>query len=331
MEVRALLMSLRVELGLELVAGHEGLDRRITGATIQKPGLALTGFTQMLRPGRMQVLGRTEIDYLWSLTPAGRSAASDILTACTPPAIVVTRNGDIPDQLIVHADRHQVPLLSTHLRSSLFVEAVHKFLAGRLAKVRSIHGVLLDVFGVGVLIVGRSGIGKSECALELVMRGHRLVADDVVDVSKRPPSTILGAGNELIRHHMEIRGLGIINVKDLFGVAAIRDTKLIELVIQLEEWSRDRDYDRLGLSTDTHDILGVAVPKVVIPVRPGRSLTSIVEVAARNQLLKAMGHHSAIEFQQRIDASLKAPRTDPTGEGPVPHSLSCDTAEEDPE
>lgn len=322
MEVRALLHSLRVELGLDIVAGETGLDRRITGATIQKPGLALTGFTRILQPGRIQVLGRTEIDYMWSLGPKERGEAGEILASATPPAIVVTRSGDIPDQLIESAERHRVPLLSTGLRSSLFVEALHKFLANRLARVRSIHGVLLDVFGVGVLIVGRSGIGKSECALELVMRGHRLVADDVVDVSKRPPSTILGAGNELIRHHMEIRGLGIINVKDLFGVAAIRDVKRIELVVQLEEWSKGGDYDRLGLSTETHDILGVQIPKVVIPVRPGRSLTSIVEVAARNQLLKAMGHHSAIEFQQRIDASLKSTAGPTEGMGAVPHSLA---------
>lgn len=304
MDVRSLLAALRIELGLEIVAGRDGLDRRVTGASIQKPGLALAGYTSMIKPGRVQVLGRTELDYLWSLGPKERAAAAETVLSRMPPAMVITRGQDIPDQLTNAADRYNVPLLTTGLRSSLLVEALHKYLANRLARVRSIHGVLVDVFGVGVLVIGKAGIGKSECALELVMRGHRLVADDVVDVSKKPPSTIIGSGNELIRHNMEIRGLGIINIKDLFGVAAIRELKRVDLVISLEEWARDKEYDRLGVTTVTHDILGVSIPKVVVPVRPGRSLATIIEVAARNQLLKAMGHHSAIEFKQRIDGSL---------------------------
>jgi HPr kinase/phosphorylase len=162
----------------------------------------------------------------------------------------------------------------------------------------------VDVFGVGVLMIGKSGIGKSECALELVMRGHRLVADDVIEISKRPPSTIIGSGAELIRHHMEIRGLGIINVRDLFGISAIRETKRIDLVVSLEDWNENKSYERLGVSSNTHEILSVVLPKVLIPVRPGRSLTAIVEVASRNQLLKSMGHHSAMEFQNRVQESL---------------------------
>ncbi len=304
MDIKSLISALRVELGLEVLAGRGGLDRRVTGASIQKPGLALAGFTEMFRPGRVQVIGRTEIDYLWSLTPDERSKAASHLFGCAPPLVVITRGADVPDQLIAVADQNNVTLLLTGLRSSIFVESLHKFLANRLARVRSIHGVLVDVFGVGVLLIGKSGIGKSECALELIMRGHRLVADDVVDVSKKPPSTIIGAGDELIRHHMEIRGLGIINVKDLFGIAAIRESKQIELVILFEEWTQDKKYDRLGITEQSHEVLGVPLPKAVIPVRPGRSLTSIVEVAARNQLLKIMGHHSAAEFQQRVEEKL---------------------------
>ena len=308
MEIKTLLTALRVELGLELLAGQEGLDRRITAASIQKPGLALAGFREMFKPGRAQIFGRTEIDYLWSLAPKERAAAVDNLTSCSPPVIIVTRGADIPEQLISGADACRIPLLLTGLRSSIFVEALHKYLANRLARIRSIHGVLTDVFGVGVLVIGKSGIGKSECALDLVMRGHRLVADDVIDVSKKPPSTIIGSGNELVRHHMEIRGLGIINIKDLFGVSAIRETKRIELVVSLEEWESGKTYERLGIKRKTHEILGVSLPKVIIPVRPGRSLTSIVEVAARNQLLKVMGHHSAREFQHRIQDSLNMAR-----------------------
>jgi HPr kinase/phosphorylase len=304
MEIRTLLSALRVELGLEIIAGQEGLDRRVSAASIQKPGLALAGFVEMFKPGRMQVFGRTEIDYLWSLVPKERIQAIDNLLSCIPPAVVVTRGSDIPEQLIGAADTYNVPLLQTGLRSSIFVESLHRYLSNRLARVRSVHGVLVDVFGVGVLMIGKSGIGKSECALELVMRGHRLVADDVIEISKRPPSTIIGSGAELIRHHMEIRGLGIINVRDLFGISAIRDLKRIDLVVSLEDWDDEKTYERLGVSNRTHEILSVVLPKVLIPVRPGRSLTAIVEVAARNQLLKSMGHHSALEFQNRVQESL---------------------------
>ncbi len=306
MDVRSLFDALRIELGLEIVSGHEGMDRLVTGASVQKPGLALAGFTSMVKPGRLQVLGRTETDYLWSLEPAERGKAAETLLGCLPPAIIVARRADVPDQLLRAADRLRVPILITGLRSSLLIDALHRFLANRLERTRSLHGVLVDVFGVGILLLGKSGIGKSECALELVLRGHRLVADDVVDVVKTPPSTVVGQSNELIRHHMEIRGLGIISIKDLFGVSAIRETKRIELVVLFEEWDRTVEYDRLGLSRETHDILGIAIPKVTIPVRPGRSLTMLVEVAARNQLLKAMGHHSAVDFRSRIDAHLAA-------------------------
>jgi HPr kinase/phosphorylase len=330
MDIKTLLSALRVELGLEILAGHEGLDRRVTGDSVQKPGLALAGFREMFKPGRVQVLGRTEIDYLWSLTPQDRAEAVENLLSCAPPVVIVTRAGDVPEQLLKAADEHQVPVLLTGLRSSIFVEGLHKFLSTRLARVRSIHGVLMDVFGVGILMIGKSGIGKSECAVELVMRGHRLVADDVIDVSKKPPSTIVGSGNELIRHHMEIRGLGIINIKDLFGVAAIRATKRIDLVVALEEWEAGRTYERLGVSGKSHEILGASIPRITVPVRPGRSLTTIVEVAARNQLLKMMGHHSALDFQNRVQKSL-----DFAGKGhdewSVPEPLSKNILEEEVE
>jgi HPr kinase/phosphorylase len=308
MEVRVLLAALRVELGLELIAGAAGVERLITGTSVQKPGLALAGYTNMLEPGRLQVLGQTEIDYLWFLSPLERQEAATRIVDSSPPAIIVSRGADIPEQLIALCERAKVPLVHTGLRSSMLVEALHKFLSNRLARTRSVHGVLVDVFGVGVLIIGKSGIGKSECALELVMRGHRLVADDVVDVSKTTPSTVIGSGNELIRHHMEIRGLGIINIKDLFGVSAIRERKRIEMVIALEDWDVGKTYERLGVSSSTHELLGVTLPKAIIPLRPGRSLTSIVEVAARNQLLREMGHHSALDFQHRIQESLDIAR-----------------------
>ena len=328
MEIRTILSALRVELGLEILAGNEGLDRRVTADSIQKPGLALAGFKEMFKPGRVQVLGRTEIDYLWSLDPDGRTIASENLLSCAPPMVAITRGADVPEQLLHCANAHQIPIVITGLRSSVFVEAIHNYLSTRLARVRSIHGVLVDVFGVGILMVGKSGIGKSECALELVMRGHRLVADDVIDVSKKPPSTIIGSGNELIRHHMEIRGLGIINIKDLFGVAAIRETKRIELVVALEEWETGRTYERLGVAGNTHEILSTPIPRITIPVRPGRSLTMIVEVAARNQLLKSMGHHSALDFQNRVQRSLDTATKGQDG-WTTPNSLSRNVVDEE--
>lgn len=331
MEVSTLLRSLRVELGFELVAGKSGLDRRITGPGIQKSGLALTGFTSMVKPGLIQVLGKAEIDYLWSLDPKSRKSAAHHLISCSPPVIVVTRSLDMPEQLINQASEARIPLMTTGLRSALLIETLHKFLANRMAQVRSIHGVLVDVFGVGILLVGKSGIGKSECALELVMRGHRLVADDVVDVNFIPPSSIIGAGNELIRHNMEIRGLGIINIKDLFGVAAIRESKRIQLVINVEDWDNSKVYDRLGIVTQTHSILGVSIPRIDIPVRPGRSLTSIIEVAARNQILKVMGHHSALEFQHKIDASVENASLGGRAASELPHSLPAGIIDDDAE
>ncbi|MCU0660993.1 MAG: HPr(Ser) kinase/phosphatase [Myxococcota bacterium] len=325
-----LLSALRVELGLELIAGVAGTERLITGTSVQKPGLALAGFTDMLEPGRVQIFGQTEINYLWSLPPYERQVASSRIVDSSPPAIIISRGADVPEQLVVLCNQAKVPLIHTGLRSSMLVEAIHKFLSNRLARTRSVHGVLVDVFGVGVLIIGKSGIGKSECGLELVMRGHRLVADDVVDISKTPPSTIIGSGNELIRHHMEIRGLGIINIKDLFGVSAIRERKRVEMVIALEDWEMGKAYDRLGGSNTTHELLGVTLPKAVIPVRPGRSLTSIVEVAARNQLLREMGHHSALDFQQRIQESLdiaRRLRPDDRLDSTIPRELIDDDVE----
>jgi HPr kinase/phosphorylase len=308
MDVQSLFEALKMELGFELKAGRAGLGRPVTGASVQKPGLALAGFTSMVKPGRLQVLGRTEIDYLLSLAPAGRAQAAENVLACGPPAVLVAACAAIPEELPQAAERFGVPLLATGLRTSVLIDALHRFLAHRLERMHSLHGVLLDVFGVGILLLGKSGIGKSECALELVLRGHRLVADDVVDLSKTTPSTVIGRSSELIRHHMEIRGLGIISIKDLFGVSAVRETKRVELVVQFEEWDSSVEYDRLGVSRETYDILGVGIPKVTIPVRPGRSLTMLVEVAARNQLLKTMGHYSAVEFQSRIDARLASER-----------------------
>ncbi len=291
-------------LGLTLLAGRSGLGRRITVPRIQKPGLALTGYTEQVHPERVQVLGATEIGFLERLSPEARHSGIANLIALEPACIAITRGLAAPRDLIGLCDEKGVALFASPLMSSIFIDRVTKYLEDQLSPTTSIHGVLVDILGVGILLLGKSGIGKSEAALDLVMRGHRLVADDIVDIRKRPPDTVFGSGSEIIKHHMEIRGLGIINIKDLFGIAAVRDTKKIELVIELVEWREDEEYDRLGVEEMTLTILEVSIPKLKIPVRPGRPTTSIIEVAARNQLLKIQGHHSAKDFQDRLNRAI---------------------------
>lgn len=295
-------------LALTAVAGKDGLGRRITNPRIQKPGLALVGFTQHVHTERLQVLGLTEISYLRSLDEEGRARGAQALMGLLPCAVVVTRGLEVPPELPAAAEQHGVALLLTPLMSSVLINRVSKLLENRLAPSTSIHGVLIDVFGVGILLLGKSGIGKSEAALDLVLKGHRLVADDIVEIRKRLPDNIFGSGSEIIKHHMEIRGLGIINIKDLFGISAVRDAKKIEVVIELVEWNEDEEYDRLGVEELRYAILDVAIPMLRIPIRPGRNITSIIEVAARNQLLKHQGKHSAREFQDRLNRAIAEAR-----------------------
>lgn len=301
-----LLKDVQHRLHLDLIAGKAGLGKRITIPRIQKPGLALTGDTRNLHPGRIQVFGRSEMAFLHGLTEAKREkvigAICDVDIAC----IVVTRNSDVPRHLTDRCDGRGIPLMRTKLLTSTFVNRVTRFLEEHLAESTCLHAVLLDVFGIGILIIGKSGIGKSECALDLVLRGHRLVSDDIVNIRKQPPSALYGTGSEIIRHHMEIRGLGIINIRDLFGISAVRDRKLIEIVVELAEWDPHMEYDRLGVDERRHSILEVAVPLIQIPVRPGRNISAIIEVAARNHLLKLGGHHSAREFQDKLAAEIVA-------------------------
>ncbi|MFH0800683.1 MAG: HPr(Ser) kinase/phosphatase [Pseudomonadota bacterium] len=293
-------------LHLELLAGKPGLAKKISIPRIQKPGLALTGDTSNLHPGRMQVFGRSEMAFLRSLPVAKKTRIIQAMCEVDITCIVITRNEEAPKAFIAHCNRCGIPLMRTRLLTSTFVNRAARFLEENLAESTCIHGVMLDVFGVGVLMIGKSGIGKSECALDLVLRGHRLVADDIVNIRKQPPSTLYGTGSEIIRHHMEIRGLGIINIRDLFGISAVRDRKLIEIIVELSEWDPHLEYDRLGIDEQRHTLLEVSLPLVQIPVRPGRNISAIIEVAARNHLLKLGGHHSAREFQEKLTAEIVA-------------------------
>jgi HPr kinase/phosphorylase len=302
--IHDLLQDKEYGLGLSLFAGESGLSHRLYSARIQKPGLALAGYTEHLHPDRLQVLGNTEISYLQQMPQ--EQAVANIERFCSFPisCFIVTKGLDPPDFLKTEAEKAGIPLLGTPLQSSLFISLITKFLEERLLPTTHIHGVLIDVLGVGVLLLGKSGIGKSECALDLVIRGHRLVGDDIIYIKKKVPASLVGQAGELIQYHLEIRGLGIINIKDLYGVSSIREKKIIDMVIELVEWDADHEYDRLGVDDQVYTILGVDLPFICIPVRPGRNLTSIIEVAARNFLLKGMGYHSAREFQEKLLARM---------------------------
>jgi HPr kinase/phosphorylase len=292
-------------LSLELLAGGEGLDRSITSPHVQKTGLALAGFHEYLRPGRVLIFGESEIRYLESLDASTREASLRQAFGHDVPCVLITGGFTPPIELVSEAQRARVPLLKTLTPTPNAIAKLSSLLEDSLAERTILHAVLLDVLGLGILITGESGIGKSECALDLIVRGHRLVADDTVEVRRRAETILIGTCPELTRHHMELRGLGVINVKDLFGIASTRSSKRIELVVQLERWNPSREYERLGLDDEFQEILGLRVPLIRMPVAPGRNIAILAEVAARNQLLRARGHNSARMLADRLERSLR--------------------------
>ncbi len=293
-------------LDLEVLAGSAGLDRRITIPHTQKTGLAVAGYDAYLRAGRVLVFGESEVRYLESLAPAQRTDAMRRVFSRNLPCLLLTGGFAAPPEVAEEADRAAVPLLITRAATAEVMARMSLVLDSYLAARGVIHGVLMDILGLGVLIVGESGIGKSECALDLVVRGHRLVADDAVDLRCRAQSFIIGTCPELTRHHMEIRGLGVINVQEMFGVASTRSSKRVELVVQLERWEPGREYDRLGVDDNFYETLGIRVPMIRMPVAPGRNVAILVEVAARNQLLRTRGHHAARRLVERLSRQLES-------------------------
>ena len=292
-------------LPLELLAGADGLDRVITSPHIQKTGLALAGFHEYLKPGRVLIFGESEIRYLESLEPAARITSMRLALTLDFPCVLITGGFHPPVELIVEAERARLPLLKSAVATPMAIAKLSSLLEDSLAERTMMHAVLMDVLGLGVLIVGESGIGKSECALDLIVRGHRLVADDTVELRRRQETILIGTCPELTRHHMELRGLGVINVKELFGIASTRSSKRVELVVQLERWDPAREYERLGLDDDFFEVLGLRVPLLRMPVAPGRNIAILVEVAARNQLLRSRGHHAARALADRLEATLR--------------------------
>jgi HPr kinase/phosphorylase len=292
-------------LPLELLAGRDGVDRLITSPHVQKTGLALAGFHEYLKPGRVLIFGESEIRYLESLDDAARGTALRLSLTIDFPCVLITGGFPPPPELVSESERARLPLLRTPVVTPTAIAKLSSILEDSLAERTMLHAVLMDVLGLGVLIAGESGIGKSECALDLIVRGHRLVADDTVEVRRRQETILIGTCPELTRNHMELRGLGVINIMELFGVASTRSSKRVELVVQLERWMPTREYERLGLDDVFFDILGLRVPLIRMPVAPGRNIAILVEVAARNQLLRARGHHAARALADRLDRSLR--------------------------
>jgi HPr kinase/phosphorylase len=292
------------DLELRVVAGESGFSRAINWGRIQRPGLALAGFLPYIKPGRIQILGESELNYLDTMPAAVRRER--IASICELPiaAFVITKGQAPPEDIARECRLRGIPLMVSDRTTSVVIQSITRVLEDELAPSTTLHGVLVDVYGMGVLLLGESGIGKSECALDLVHRGHRLVADDAVEIRRYPSGALVGRAAEMIRYHMELRGIGIINIKHLFGVSAVRSSKSIELVIELQRWDPSKKYDRLGLDGETYVILEREMPFLRLPVASGRNLALLIEIAARNELLKTQGYDAAKEFARRVDEEI---------------------------
>jgi len=306
--VRELLGEELTDLRLRLISGEQHLDNRVTHPRVQKPGLAFAGYYEYIKPGRVQIVGESELAYLETVEMDERRVRFRRIAALPIPVIVVTKGLTPPDDLLEECRRRDVPVLASPALSSDVIKRIGYFLEDHLVPSTRVHGTLLEIYGLGVLLLGSSGVGKSEAALDLVTRGHSLVADDRVAVKRYPSGELVGYSDETIKHHMELRGLGIVNVKDLFGLAAVRERKSIDLVVELEAWQEGRAYDRLGLDETVYSILDTPCPYIRMPVAPGRNVAVLVEIGARNHVLKLQGTHSAREFARKLEEQLERNR-----------------------
>jgi HPr kinase/phosphorylase len=302
-------------LHLSVLSGETHLDNLITHPRVQKPGLAFAGYYAYIKPGRVQIVGESETEYLKTLRERERHERLDRITALPVPVFVITKGLPALPGFLALCQKREVPVLSSPELSSTVIKGISVFLEDHLVPSTSLHGVLLEIYGLGVLLIGESGVGKSESALDLITRGHSLVADDRVQVKRYPNGELVGYSEGPLRHHMELRGIGIINVQDLFGLASVRERTTIDLVVELEHWQTGRAYDRLGLDETLFHILETPCPYIRMPVAMGRNISVLVEIAARNHVLKLQGHHSAREFARKLEAQLERNRTAPSGQG----------------
>ncbi|MEO0082564.1 MAG: HPr(Ser) kinase/phosphatase [candidate division WOR-3 bacterium] len=314
--VATLFAERKEEWHLELVGGAAGLEQRLVSTSdINRPGMALSGYTGVFLRERIQIVGSTELSYLATLTPDSASAAVARVFGLGPPCFIVAKGLMLPRVWTELADRHTIPVLRTPMDTTPFIHRLTAYLDYRLAPEEHIHGDLVDVFGVGLLITGESGIGKSECALDLVHRGHRLVADDLVKVLRRGTGILMGysaAKTPLLAHHIEIRGVGIVDVYGLYGIRALRVQKRIEVEVRLVHFQQGMDYERIGIEEQLSEILGVRIPLVTLPVIPGKNLALVCEVIAKNHILKVFGYHPAKVFNDELKRVMgKEPKVDP--------------------
>ncbi|MFJ7977605.1 HPr(Ser) kinase/phosphatase [Peribacillus sp. JNUCC 23] len=289
---------------LELVSGEEGINRPIITSDLSRPGLEIAGFFDFYPAERIQLLGMTEMSFFEKLSAPERTSRMENLCRDITPGIIISRAHEVPEELIIASEQQSVPVMRSSMKTTRLFSHLTNFLESKLAPTTAVHGVLIDIYGVGVMITGKSGVGKSETALELVKRGHRLVADDCVEIRQEDQDTLVGNAPELIEHLLEIRGLGIINVMTLFGAGAVRSNKKISLVINLELWEKNKQYDRVGLDEEKVKIIDTEVTKLTVPVRPGRNLAVIIEVAAMNFRLKRMGVNAAEIFSSRLNNTI---------------------------
>lgn len=301
-----LLTKIIKEFNLEIIFAPENLDEiRLTRAEIHRPGLPLTGFFDYFDPLRMQILGLVESIYLEKLDPTVRYERIRAFMERKPVCIVIARDIEPFSEMLDMSREFNIPLLRTKISTNSFVSNIISTLNVELAPTITRHGVLVEVYGEGVLILGDSGIGKSETAIELIKRGHRLIADDAVEISKVSEKTLVGKAPEIIRHYTELRGIGIVDIRRIFGMGAVKETEKIQLVIKLEHWIEGKSYDRMGLDNETFTILGIDIPSITIPVRPGRNLAVVLEIAAMNSRLKRMGYNTAEEFNKKLEEVYK--------------------------
>lgn len=285
---------------IKIISGAEFLDRKITVSDLSRPGIELAGYFRFYPANRLQLFGQTEISFLDEMIPKKRVKLLEKMCQPETPAFLVSRDLDIPAELIEVANRFQMPVIRSNRATTRLASSVTSYLEEKLSERISQHGVLVDVYGMGVLIIGDSGIGKSEMALELIQRGHRLVADDRVELYMVDESRIIGEAPEILKHLIEIRGVGIINVVNLFGVGAIRETKVVNMVIELKHFDPERVYDRLGHTLESKKIFNIDIPQISIPVKVGRNVSIIVEMAAMNLRAKQMGYDATVEFEEKL-------------------------------
>ena len=303
--VQTLIEKRGKELELSLLNKNNScLEKAITTAEIFRPGLALTGFFERFAATRIQVLGETEISYLETLSEDRLIAVSKQLFNFEIPLMIVTKSIMPPTVFIEEAQKYNTAILSSRLSTTELINRLAGFLDHLFAPSINVHGTLVDVYGVGLLYTGKSGIGKSEIALDLIERGHRLVADDVVKITRTAPDVIIGTGSEMLGHHMEVRGIGIIDIEELFGIRSIRLQKRIEVEVNLSYWSDTKDYERLGIEDKKTTVLGVEIPIIKVPISPGKNITVISEVIAMNHMLKVYGENSALEFTKKLSQTL---------------------------